>query len=354
MKPEPKVRHVAALVAAGLILAACSGGIPCYPPAHFAPPAGAGYRAVEVVVPTVPGHLLAGTLTLPSGSSSRHPAVLLISGSHAQNRDMLGGTAEPLVRYQPFRQIADHLSSRGIAVLRIDDRGVGCSGGGPLREVTKPERADDSRAAVAFLRDLDDIDPNRIGLLGMSEGADIALIIAADDPSIAGIVLLAASGQKGWELMAHQQRVLARHDVFTDKERVEIRAGKSPILVVRQRVQRYRREAAAGKMGRWYPSFLDWDPTPVAEKVEPPVLIMHGDRDTNVPPDDAERLARALRAGGNDRVTVRILPGLNHLFLEDEDGYFRHYARLLKHTNQLSDGVMTMISDWLRRSLAFY
>ena len=150
-------------------------------PASYAPPPGAPYVAEDVVVTTAAGLRLAGTLTRPATrAGARLPAVVLITGSGAQDRD----EATPAVRgYQPFREIADTLSRRGIAVLRLDDRGVGGSDAGPAT-ATSADFADDVRAAVAWLRARSDMDPRRIGLVGHSEGAIEAPMIAATDTSL--------------------------------------------------------------------------------------------------------------------------------------------------------------------------
>jgi Dipeptidyl aminopeptidases/acylaminoacyl-peptidases len=138
----------------------------------YAAPAGAPYTAEEVKVRTTAGLTLAGTLTLPTGRrGTRLPAVVLITGSGPEDRD----EASPLLPdgYRPFREIADTLSRRGIAVLRLDDRGVGGSDAGPAA-ATSSDFADDVRAAVAWLRARPEIDPTRVGLVGHSEGAIIA------------------------------------------------------------------------------------------------------------------------------------------------------------------------------------
>ncbi len=335
-----------------MLAGGCAGELPCYPPSWFAPPADAPFTAEEVRIATAAGHVLAGTLTRPAQGDPPFPAVVLVSGSSAQNRDHMGSNRDPIRRYRPFRQIADTLSRRGIAVLRVDDRGTGCSGGGPLIEATKLERADDTRAGLAWLRGRADIDPQRLGLLGLSEGADISLIIAADDKAVRAIVLMAASGTRGWKIIESQQRALIENDVFTDDERARLDAGTDAEAILEDRMKNITRPAARGAWGRWWQHFLIWDPLPVARRVAGPVLILHGDRDTNVPVEHAELLAAAIRAGGNNDVTVRILPGHNHIFLEDPDGFFRRYGELLAHTNQLSDGVLELIADWLVGKLA--
>jgi dipeptidyl aminopeptidase/acylaminoacyl peptidase len=334
-----------------LLASGCSTVPPCHPPSYFAPPAGAPYVAEETRIETEAGHVLAGTLTLPTDVEPPLPAVVLVSGSHAQDRDHVGTNRKPVSDYRPFRQIADALSRRGIAVLRMDDRGVGCSSGGPLAQVTMSERADDTRAGLRHLASRRDIDSRRLGLLGLSEGANIALLIASTDPSVKAIVTLAASATPGWDVYVSQQRHLAQNDIFTDREREQLAAGADVETVLAERTRRFRREVAQGKWGPWWRQFLEVDPSVYARSVSCPALILHGDRDTNVPVDHAKRIAEAMRAGGNEDVTVEILADYNHLFLKDPDGFFRRYDQLLFHTNQISDDLLALIADWLVQHL---
>jgi predicted acyl esterase len=139
--------------------------MPFYPPDHYAPEPDAPYTAEEIRVPTSKGHALAGTLTLPSGSVAPYPAVIMITGSSPQDRDHLQNKRKPVSYYKPFRQIADAITRRGIAVLRMDDQGVGCSEGRPLKNVTIQERADDNRSGIEYLRSRIEIDKERIGII---------------------------------------------------------------------------------------------------------------------------------------------------------------------------------------------
>ena len=152
-------------------------GIPCYPPEHYAPVTDAPYTAEEVRVPTSKGYTLAGTLTIPSGLTPPFPSVVLVTGSSPQDRDMMPHRAKPYCLFKPFRQIADTLSRKGFAVLRMDDQGIGCSQGGPFEDIPIDERAEDIKAGLAFLRKRPEFDSNRIGILGASEGANIAAIV---------------------------------------------------------------------------------------------------------------------------------------------------------------------------------
>jgi dipeptidyl aminopeptidase/acylaminoacyl peptidase len=125
------------------------------------------------------GVTLAGTLTTPR-STGPSPAVLLISGSGPQDRD------EALMGHKPFMVIADHLTRLGIAVLRVDDRGVGKSTG-KFFESTSQDFAEDVLASIRFLRSHSAIDSKRIGLIGHSEGGMIAPMVAARSAEVAFI-----------------------------------------------------------------------------------------------------------------------------------------------------------------------
>ncbi|MCP5367224.1 MAG: alpha/beta hydrolase [Hyphomicrobiales bacterium] len=341
----------AAIVALLLALASC-GGLPCRPAAFYAPPADAPYGAQEVRVATPAGHVLAGTLTRPTGPAAP-PAVVLITGSKAQDRDMVGST-DPLVsRYRPFHQIADTLGRRGIAVLRLDDRGTACSSGGDLAAADTADRAGDTRAAVAFLRARPDIDGRRLGLLGISEGADIAIMVAAGDPGLAAVVTMAATAAPGWQVWKHQVRYLiSRGEEMDPDQKARWRAGEDPERILDERVAQARAHVAAGRAGAWWTFFFDHDPLPAARRVRAPVLVLHGDKDSSVPVDHAGKLARALRTAGNRDVTVILYPDHNHLFLPDREGGFRDYARVLARTQRIPDGVLRDIAGWLADRLA--
>src|SRR5215470_17576683 len=172
-------------------------------PIDYSAPAGAPFTAEEVTV-QANGFTLAGTLLLPKAGRRPFPAVIMITGSGQQTRD------EPLPlpglkEYKPFRQIAESLAGTGIAVLRVDDRAVGGSTGrDTLAQATTSSFADDTRAQVAYLRTRAEIDPARIALVGHSEGGIIAPMVAASDPRIAAIALMAGSAKRGYEITMFQ------------------------------------------------------------------------------------------------------------------------------------------------------
>ena len=146
------------------------------------------------------GVTLAGTLTIPEGAGP-FPGAVLITGSGAQDRD------ETLLGHKPFAVLADHLTRRGVAVLRFDDRGVGKSTG-DFASSTSADFATDATAAVSFLRTRVDIDRDAVGLVGHSEGGMVAPIAARDSADVRFIVLLAGPGTDLMHLALSQQRLL--------------------------------------------------------------------------------------------------------------------------------------------------
>jgi dipeptidyl aminopeptidase/acylaminoacyl peptidase len=254
---------------------------------------------------------------------------------------MVGHRTEPVGNYRPFKQIAESLAQRGVAVLRMDDRGYGCSEGGDINDATIPERADDIRAGLEYLKDQKEIDEDRLGLIGISEGANIGPLIAVSDPSIRALVIMAGSASTGREILYWQvQYDTALIEDITEKERDRI---------LKQRIMDVGKWIAEGKTKRWRKSFVEFNPLPTARHVLCPVLIIHGDRDANVPVEHAHLLAEAMRTGGNTDVTVKILPNHNHLFLKDPDGRFtdKRYLKLLHNTNKLSEDILIILSDWV-------
>lgn len=314
-------------------------------------PSRAAFSDEEVVI-KLAGYQLAGTLSLPRSARRRPvPAVVLITGSGQQTRDEeipIPG----LENYRPFRQIAEDLVARGIAVLRVDDRGMGGSTGREtLASATTASFADDVRAEVAYLRGRREIDPHRIALVGHSEDGSIAMMIAATDPRISAIVLLAAMGKTGREVnLAQQEEALAEAKGLTEERKNELRAEQRRIL---QTV------IAGGDVSQlppqarqylpWFKEFLTFDPLAVLRRVRQPVLILQGALDRQVTADHATLLERAAREAGNRDVTARVLPGLNHLFLPARTGSWSEYSTLA--TTSLSAELLNAFGVWLEARL---
>ena len=308
---------------------------------------------------------LAGTLTLPKGEGP-FPAVLLISGSGLQDRD------ETLVGHKPFWVLADHLSRAGIAVLRVDDPGIGKSTPHP-KPPTTADFATDVEAGVAFLKQ--DNRMGRIGLIGHSEGGLIAAIVASRSNDVDFIVLMAGPGVPGAELLRKQNErifdaagiagarkqnlltlldqlfpILTADDMTEDKRQQAVEEIVRKQLEIKgvppaQQDEAHVRILAEQSLTPWMRYFLTFDPRPALEKIRVPVLALNGELDVQV---DAEQnltaIAAALEKGGNPNVTVHRLPEHNHLFQRAKTGLVNEYA-IIEET--ISPKVLDLIRDWV-------
>ena len=324
------------------------------------------YRSLDVSYPG-PAGKISGTLTLPKEGPAA--AVLLISGSGPQNRD------GELFEHKPFRVLADHLSRQGIAVLRVDDRGVGGSEG-VFAEATTLDFAEDARAGLRFLGTYEGLPRGRVGLLGHSEGGLIAPLLA-QDPGVRFLVLVAAPGVPGREVLARQRFLIARGagvpaesirkrevlfeelvDLVLSDAEGEVRESRMRELIYEQmaleappedrEAAAEQAEAALAQMeSSWFRFFLAHDPRPVLTRVRVPVLALYGAKDLQVEPaQNQPALEQALRRSGNPDVEVLRLEGLNHLMQRAGTGHPSEYWAL---EETFSPVALERVSSWIRR-----
>ncbi|MEP6618281.1 MAG: alpha/beta fold hydrolase [bacterium] len=306
-------------------------------PVNYDAPAGAPYTAEQVTIRTRAGLALAGTFTMPKhAAGSRVPAVVLITGSGPEDRDEASAFLN--ASYRPFREIADTLSRRGVAVLRLDDRGVGGSDAGSP-QATSADFADDIRAGLDWLRHRADVAPERLGLIGHSEGGMIAPMIASTDPMVHALVIIGAPAQSGRDISAFQRHYAIDHDPSIAP------AARDSAFAVSERAV----ETAFASPG-WLQFWANYDPLPAARRVTVPTLILQGETDTQVTPDQAATLAKAMRDGGNGKVTVRTFPRMNHLMLEDASGDSRGYASLPSY--RVRRDFLGVVAEWIARTFA--
>jgi len=301
----------------------------------YAAPANAPYTAEDIVVNTEAGFQLAGTLTRPRGAA-KVPLVITISGSGEQERDSRLATVQG---YGIFRDIADTLSRRGIAVLRMDDRGVGASTGRETRAVaTSADYANDVKEVLKYARSRKDIDATRIVLLGHSEGGMIAPMVASQDKGVRAIVLLAGPAYNGRRVMTFQnQDAVNQARTLTNAQRDSIMKTVPAAL------------DSIGRTNPWIQFFMQHDPLKTARLITQPVLILQGETDRQVTPEQADTLYATLRNAGNTAVTMKKFPATDHLFLTDSVGAASGYASLPdKHVRRV---VLGTLADWLNTTL---
>ncbi|AGA24721.1 alpha/beta hydrolase family protein [Singulisphaera acidiphila] len=328
------------------------------------------YKTEDVSYANAAGRVtLAGTLTLPAGPNA-FPAVILISGSGAQDRD------ESLLGHKPFLVLADALTRRGIAVLRADDRGVGGSTGNTMNS-NSDDFAGDVLAGIAFLKTRSEIDGSKIGLIGHSEGGLVAPMVAVRSPDVSFIVMMAGTGLPGDEIVPLQARLIGQASLVDAKELarqldfqkrlLEIARTEPDDKIAEERAlaatkdwmaamtEAERKNAGdlhariAGQFktlrSPWFRYFLSYDPRPTLGKVRCPVLAIVGEKDLQVPPkENLAEIETALKQGGNTQFTIKELPGLNHLFQTSTTGAPSEYARI---EETIAPSALTLIGDWI-------
>ena len=313
---------------------------------------------------------LAGTLTLPT-KEGLFPAVILISGSGAQNRD------EELLGHKPFLVLADYLTKNGIAVLRFDDRGTAMSKG-DFKTATTLDFSTDVEAALQYLQTRKEIDQKKIGLIGHSEGGLIAPMVANKSKNISFIILLAGTGIPGDELLLLQQELIGKasgiseedlkKSKITNTEAFEIvKKATNSDQVKKDITELISKSIKADPEAKipdginesefidmqvsqllspWMQFFIKYNPALALEKVKCPVLVLNGDKDMQVPSKvNLEAINKALVKGGNKKVTIKELPNLNHIFQECKTGLPEEYSEI---EQTISPSALTEILNWIQ------
>jgi dienelactone hydrolase len=312
------------------------------PAPDYSAPAGAAWTAEEVRVPVRPAagdtFSLGCTLTKPRAGGPRFPAAITLTGSGQQDRDE---NLWPLVTaYHLYRQVAERLAVAGIAVLRCDDRGFGASGG-PLDSATMVDFAHDAEAKLAWLRTRPDIDPARLAVIGHSEGGIVGPMVAAEDPGLRALVTLAGTG-KDMEAVVRDQFLYP----------VEHAEGLTPAQRDTARAEALRgAEAFISNPMPYLAHARHYDPLVTARRVRTPVLILNGAVDRQVSAGQADTLAAAFREGGNRDVTVRVFPGLNHLFVVSPNGTGATVEYASLRDAAVPRDVLDAIAEWLSARL---
>jgi pimeloyl-ACP methyl ester carboxylesterase len=307
------------------------------------------------------GIRLAGTLTLPK-KEGVFPAVILISGSGPQNRD------EELLGHKPFLVLSDFLTKNGIAVLRFDDRGTGKSTG-EFKGATTFDFAKDVEYAIEYLQKRKEINKDKIGLIGHSEGGIIAAIIASENENIDFIVSMAGSALRGDQLLLLQkykietQMEINRQVVANNQQ---IFAGAYEIILnesienelVSDTLSKYftskygqalpenQKTALINQLSSpWMLNFIRLDPMVYLSKVNCPVLAINGSKDIQVPSkENLEIIEANFRKTENTGVKIKELKDLNHLFQECETGSVSEYSKI---EQTISPIALKEILNWI-------
>jgi len=298
----------------------------------------------DVLIP-MPGFSVAGTLTMPKEPGKlRRPAVVLVAGSGSVDRD------EVVADVPIFAQIAAGLADQGFIVLRYDKRGVGQSGGRSER-VTIQDYADDLVTAIRWLAKREDVDPRQIAVAGHSEGGAVAMLAAAHENKISALILIAAPGMRGADLVLEQQRHALDLISASDQERkakIELQARIQEAVITDKGWESIPKELREQADSAWFRSLLLFDPAKVMPEIEQPILIIQGDLDQQVLPHHADQLAALARNRKKSPPVEAVhLPGINHLLVPAKTGDVAEYSSLTDKT--VTPAVAKAIANWLKK-----
>jgi len=302
---------------------------------------------------------LAGTLNVPNGKGP-FPAVVLVSGTGHNTRD------EDVWSHKIFLVLADALSRKGIAVLRYDKRGVGGSAGN-YDAATTVDFASDAEAAVTWLKAQPEIDPHHVGVLGHSEGGIIAPAVAAEDESVAFVVMIAGPTIRGDKLFVLQSAMTAKtygapddyiakrklfdqalYDAIISAPSDAVALDRAKAIVAKGVADKVIDSNEAGTLPQddarpWERYFLAYDPAPTLAKLKIPVLALNGSLDVQVPAKENLAAAReALKT--NPNAIVIELPGMNHLLQDAKTGSPNEYNDI---EETMSPTALKIICDWV-------
>jgi hypothetical protein len=293
------------------------------------------------------GFSLAGTLSRPArASAARLPAVVLVGGSGPTDRDSLA-FGIPI-----FGQIAGALADAGYMVVRYDKRGIGQSGG-RAESATLADYAEDVRAVVRLLSDRKDVDPRRIAVVGHSEGGTVALMAAAKDKKVAAVGLIATPGITGADIvLAQQQRVLNRMKLTPEEKQAKVDEQKKihEAVITGKGLELLPPNVRRTVDNAEFQSLLVSDPVKLVPGVRQPLLIVQGELDTQVEPQNADRLGElALKRKNAPASDVVKVPGINHLLVPATTGEVSEYGALADR--HVSEAVTHAIVTWLNKTL---
>lgn len=309
------------------------------------------FEAKEVVIENKQDKVsLAGTLVTPDNHQPL-AAIVLASGSGAQDRD------ETIIHHRPFKVIAESLADKGFAVLRIDDRGVGKSTG-DASAVTPESNVRDVEAAVDWL---DSVYSKPVGIIGHSEGGQIAVRLAKND-NVDFIITLAAPAWAGDSIIMSQGRAIA--EAMTGKwegealQRKLLDIAKSQLpdfqahallyleianslgeMAKVPQVQSQINQQIGAMLSPWYREFLRYDPADDIKRVSIPWLALNGSKDMQVLPENLTTIKQL-----NPHCSTLLLDDLNHLFVKAPTGSPSEYASIME---TISPEVIDTIANWI-------
>ncbi len=310
---------------------------------------------------------LAGSLRLPA-TPGRHPAVVYAHGSGPGTRNQIS-------------LLAHFFLHRGIAVLGYDKRGVGRSSG-DWRRIDFPELASDALVAVSFLRGRPDIDPERVGLYGISQGgwvvslaasrsSDVAFFISHSGPGVSprtqeftmltNIMTMSGFSKEDVDGVLQAMSLLYEYGktgkngekldelILKLKQNPKLADFLPPLSKDLDKEELYEKQKM-GDPGWFFHLDFDYDPIPALKRVRCPGLLIFGKHDFTVPVEESVgRIEAALKETDNRRCRVVVLPNAGHGVLEMDPAKPTQPASPMR----VADGYLQLLGDWLDKALSF-
>ncbi|MEM9064417.1 MAG: alpha/beta fold hydrolase [Planctomycetota bacterium] len=340
------------------------------------------YTVEELVHEHPAGHSLGVSITLPDPfgpwGAGPVPAVVMVSGSGAQDRD------STIFGHKPFAILADSLARKGVATIRFDDRGVRESTG-IFIEATTYDFAADAAELIRVAAQHDSIDADRLGIMGHSEGGYVAMMVAsgeervpepgADAEAVSFVVLLASPGVEARMMMAEQAVAQLRFKALNDQKLEDVRTAHlaytkafvedapleeveeaTRVLVIAQygasgvqappaAVQQFVDRQSFMVKNDWFRQFLAIDPAPMLQRIDQPTLVVNGGKDLQVLIDqNVPAIEAGLSAGGNNEITVLRYPSMNHIFQPARRGSIPEYNTI---GQSFDETALEEITDWV-------
>jgi alpha-beta hydrolase superfamily lysophospholipase len=330
--------------------------------------------------------LFSGSLTYPKTlDATKHPVVILFSGSGAQTRD------GNIFGHQTYWVIADHLTKAGYAVLRVDDRGAGNTKVKPTKmNYTTADLIEDGLDYVQYIKTLPMIDSNRIFLIGHSEGGAVAAAVAAKNKKIRGIIGLAPSLISGLDINTYQNaQIIDNFKMDSTSKRLYVHLHRmmvnncallpnnsglsayktmiDSVYAVWYQMANFQNKKSIKIIGNqlkgkkyktvnqslqsvyqpiaynaWMKYFLQYNPMEDWMNVKCPALILNGSKDLQVPVSLNKVAFEKLST--RKEITFKELNDLNHLFQKCESGLLLEYGQI---TETVNPEVLIEMSKWL-------
>ncbi|MCJ7578237.1 MAG: alpha/beta fold hydrolase, partial [candidate division Zixibacteria bacterium] len=278
-------------------------------------------------------------------------ACIIISGSGPLDRD---GKIQKLGFSVQYKALAHTLSNSGILVLRYDKRGVGKSEG-DFKTASLSDLVSDVKAGILYLKSRKDVDTSRICLIGHSEGAVIAPMIAAEDKSIKAIVLMAGTAKPLDQVIMEQQGFLLSQAKIPDEMKEKAIKEEQEFFDWVRGKKEWKEEEMPPQykeligQRKWLLEHFEHDPLQTIAKVKCKVLILQGQKDKQVFDIHAIMLSNALNRAGHENHMVKIFPDLDHLFCKTEgEGDYAEYA---KTERPIDPEFLNFLTDWLKKEL---